>query len=241
MKEEIQYRYVSLTILAGSRSRANFPVNFSLSQQDPLTHISWFNQIHHQVPPNTSKYTGAAAFIDPHCILIQRTEMRHHRPSNTPPFLSRFHWPTCPDSTQPNTPPSADKYLQIHRCSSIELTEIHHHRPSKTPSFLSRFHKKVNGTGACHINGRNYYLPEQTRSHEFVQGPHTFGRNLDLDFVDMNILLKWFSANKKTYFRLTATVAVSARDQTPPEFSLPRSQRRSPRWRRICPPFTEKV
>ena len=87
------------------------------------------------MPTNTSKYTGAAAFIDPHYILI-------------------------------------------------ELTEIHHNRPLKTPSFLSRFHKKVNGTGACHINGRNYYLPEQTRSHEFVQGPHTLVRNIDLDFVE---------------------------------------------------------
>ena len=106
------------------------------------------NQIHHQVPTDASKYTGAAAFIDPHYILI-------------------------------------------------ELTEIHHYRPSKTPSFLSRFNKKVKGIGACHINGRNYYLPEQTRSHEFAQGPHTLVRNLDLDFMEMNILLNKFSANKK--------------------------------------------
>ena len=130
------------------------------------------------MPPNTSKYTGAAAFIDPHYILI-------------------------------------------------EPTEIHHNRPSKTPIFLSRFHKKVNGTGACHINGRNYHLPEQTRSRELVQGPHTLVmdlvlafmemnilvrnldldfmemnilvRNFDLNFMEMNILLNRYSANKKTY------------------------------------------
>ena len=102
------------------------------------------------MPTNASKYTGGAAFIDPHYILI-------------------------------------------------ELTEIHHHRPSKTPSFLSRFHIKVNGRGACHINGRNYYLPEQTRSHEFVQGPHTLVGNIDLDFMKMNILLNRYSANKKTH------------------------------------------
>ena len=98
------------------------------------------------MPPNTSKYTGAAAFIDPHYILI-------------------------------------------------EPTEIHHNRPSKTPIFLSRFHKKVNGTGACHINGRNYYLPEQTRSHEFAQGPHTLVMDLVLAFMEMNILVRNLDLN----------------------------------------------
>ena len=56
-------------------------------------------------------------------------------------------------------------------------------------------------------------MPEQTRSHEFAQGPHTLVmdlvlafmemnilvRNLDLDFMEMNILINRFSTNRKIH------------------------------------------